>query len=501
MRPILLFLFVALLAIVVLQNLTPSVALTFLGMQTVALPLAVWLLGAVLAGAMTTVLVATLIRFLGKGRSSPRRKAHRPSRRPSDPQGEPWTPPPWTGGWTKPLDPEPVDRAGNAPPPQDATWAAAEDDWEHPRSSNEWDDWEDAPRASTASSRTVIQDAPYREISPPIEPELADRERLYETAESAYQYRPYEADAAAESAYQYRPYEAYEVIEEPLASDDSASYRYRPYLDEEPEEEREIWDDWEEDPPAQPASSPAPEAPPAEPRRPIVEINREPETGYRAGTVYSYSYRRAEPDTPTDHINAPPDESPKASPQGSADAGSPDAGSTSPVSVDLGLADAATPGPPSFTGINSDDSPADSSPDLPPDSPSADSAKARSIYEADFRVIAPPSYPDDGPSDPVEVEGEEDWDEDDDSQRNRFANRPSNPYAKASSSEGGDPWDDENWGDGVDEPAVRRGSLDREIWDDWDDDEEERDQDGGSPRSRSGGSGRSPEGNPPLRLG
>ncbi|HIK42467.1 MAG TPA: DUF1049 domain-containing protein, partial [Thermoleptolyngbya sp. M55_K2018_002] len=85
MRPILLFLFIALLAIVVLQNLSPSVALTFLGMQTVALPLAVWLVGAVLAGAITTILVATLIRFLANGRfakrslqESPRRKARRP---------------------------------------------------------------------------------------------------------------------------------------------------------------------------------------------------------------------------------------------------------------------------------------------------------------------------------------------------------------------------------------------------------------------------------------
>ena len=498
MRPILLFLFIALLAIVVLQNLSPSVALTFLGMQTVALPLAVWLLGAVLAGAITTVLVATLIRFLAKGRFAkrslrelPRRKARRPSRRPSDTQGEPWTPPPWTGGWTKPLDPEPVDRAGGASRPSESAWAAAEDDWENPRPANEWDDWEDAPpRASAGGSRTVIQDVPYREISPSIEPEPAYRERPYETAESAYE--------SAEAAYQYRPYE---VVEEPLDSDDSSSYPYRPYLDEEPEEEREIWDDWEEEPPAKPASSPAPEEPPAEPRRPIVEINREPETGYRAGTVYSYSYRRAEPDTPSDNIKAPPDESPKGSSPASSEASSPYAGSTSSTSAGLGLTDATSPGPTRFTGTNSDDSPADSS----PDSPSPDSAQARSIYEADFRVIAPPSNPDDAPRAPVAAAGkadEEDWDEGGDSQRESASHHPPlEPYGSSNSSDVGEVWDDESWSDGADEPAVRQGSLDREIWDDWDDDEDELESDGEDHRPGSGGSGRSPEGNPPLRLG
>ncbi|MFQ3627552.1 MAG: hypothetical protein SNJ57_13875 [Cyanobacteriota bacterium] len=493
MRPILLFLFIALLAIVVLQNLSPVVALTFLGMQTVALPLAVWLLGAVLAGAITTVLVATLIRFLAKGRS-PRRKARRPSRRPSGTQGEPWTPPPWTGGWTKPLDPEPVDRAGSASRPSESAWAAAEDDWENPRSGNDWDDWDDAPpRTSAAGSRTVIQDVPYREISPPIEPEPAYQERPYEAAEAAYPYRPYEAEAA-ESAYQYRPYD---VVEEP-SEPNSSGYQYRPYLDEEPEEEREIWDDWEEEPPAKPAPPSPPEEPPAEPRRPIVEINREPETGYRAGTVYSFSYRRAEPDTPTDNIKAPPDQSPQSSLQDSSDAASPGSGlpslgATGSDSANSGWADSTTTEPTSFAA----DSPADSPTNSLNDAPRADSAKARSIYEAEFRVIAPPSDPNDEPSAPVEAdgeaEGEEAWDEDGD--------RPLDSYGSSNRSDGGEVWDDESWGDVADEPAVRRGSLDREIWDDWDDDEEERDQDGDDPRSRAGGSGRSPEGNPPLRLG
>lgn len=466
MRPILLFLFIALLAIVVLQNLSPSVALTFLGMQTVALPLAVWLVGAVVAGAITTVLVATLIRFLAKGRS-PRRKARRPSRRPSGTQGEPWTPPPWTGGWTKPLDPEPVDRAGNAPRPPESAWAAAEDDWETPRPGNEWDDWEDAsPRASTIGSRTVIQDVPYREISPPIEPEPTYRDRPYEAAESAYQYRPYEAEAAAEAAYQYRPYE---VVEEPPESDHSSGYQYRPYLDEEPEEEREVWDDWEEEPPAKPAS-PSPEEPSIEPRRPIVEINREPETGYRAGTVYSYSYRRAEPDTPTDNIKAPPDELPKSA----AGEASSDAPAASSVST-------------------STDRPADSATIDSPDSLSKESTKPDSIYEADFRVVAPPSYPEEEPIAPVEAEDEDDWEEDGN-------HRPIDAYSRSNGGDRSEVWDDEGWGDEADEPAARQGTLDREIWDDWDDEDEEN-HNGENPPPRAGGSGRSPEGNPPLRLG
>lgn len=490
MRPILLFLFIALLAIVVLQNLSPSVALTFLGMQTVALPLAVWLVGAVLAGAITTVLVATLIRFLAKGRS-PRRMARRPSRRKPSGQGEPWTPPPWTGGWTKPLDPEPVDRAGGTSRPSESAWAAAEDDWENPRPANEWDDWDDAPpRASAAGSRTVIQDVPYREISPPIEPEPVYQERPYEAAESSYQYRPYD------------------VVEESPEPGYASDYQYRPYLDEEPEpeEEREIWDDWEEEPPAKPAQPSPPEEPPAEPRRPIVEINREPETGYRAGTVYSFSYRRAEPDTPTDNIKAPPDESPKSSSEGSSDAGSPDSGApgsgaTGSNSAGSGLADSTTTEPTSFAADSPAVSSADSPIDLPDDSSSRDSAKARSIYEADFRVIAPPSYPDEEPIAPMEADDEEAWEEERD--------RPLDPDSSDDrGNNSGEVWDDESWGDVADEPAARRGPLNREIWDDWDDEDEPND--GGDscedrfanrPDAGSGGSGRSPEGNPPLRLG
>lgn len=54
-------LIVAALVILAWQNLTPALALNFVGFQSVALPLGVWLVAAIALGALTTILVASLV--------------------------------------------------------------------------------------------------------------------------------------------------------------------------------------------------------------------------------------------------------------------------------------------------------------------------------------------------------------------------------------------------------------------------------------------------------
>ncbi|MEL6224127.1 MAG: hypothetical protein AAFR31_15950 [Cyanobacteria bacterium J06627_8] len=60
---LLLILLVASLVIFILGNMTPVVPLVILGTQTQAFPLAIWLLGAIAAGALTTLLIAGLIQI------------------------------------------------------------------------------------------------------------------------------------------------------------------------------------------------------------------------------------------------------------------------------------------------------------------------------------------------------------------------------------------------------------------------------------------------------
>jgi hypothetical protein len=93
----------------------------------------------------------------------------------------------------------------------------------------------------------------------------------------------------------------------PEPSDAEPSYPEPPYSEPEyAEPEREVWDDWEEEPANREDDRPI--APP-EPQRPIVEVQQEPKTRYRSGTVYSYSYRDDEPSpSPTDSGNVSRDD-------------------------------------------------------------------------------------------------------------------------------------------------------------------------------------------------
>ena len=138
----LLILIVPLVAIALLawQNFTPAVPLRFLGLQTGAYPLAVWLVGAIALGALSAVFLNELM-GLGGSSSSKRRSPSRYGRRiPYDPAtaaaSEPRTAPPPR------REPEP------RPEPQaDGEWS----EWTNLRSPSQWEDW---------SGRTAPSDRP-----------------------------------------------------------------------------------------------------------------------------------------------------------------------------------------------------------------------------------------------------------------------------------------------------------------------------------------------------
>jgi hypothetical protein len=219
-----------------LQNWLPVLPLVILGVQTQALPLAVWMVGAIAAGAMTTLVIAGLFRLSTV--TAPARR--RPGKRVTASAPNPPFTPPWNPAW-EPQDRSPAAASSSYTPSSRAS--NPDDDWErNPNRLEEWEDWDgyqepiapppQSPPPSTAySSRTVIQE----DIPPPV----ASMEEVEEV------------------------------------------------------EEKEEWEDWEgyEDEDGAVDEDRSPHDAPVAPPRPIREVQPEPKTRYQAGSVYSYGYR------------------------------------------------------------------------------------------------------------------------------------------------------------------------------------------------------------------
>jgi hypothetical protein len=115
----------AALTILAVQNTSPVIALVVLGQRTMALPLAVWLLGAIAIGTLTTLLLYGLSNLAS------------PPRRPYRPMGQ------------RLSSPEP----GADPPSRDGPSAATErpsssvyeSDWESFQAPEQWADWGQRP--------------------------------------------------------------------------------------------------------------------------------------------------------------------------------------------------------------------------------------------------------------------------------------------------------------------------------------------------------------------
>ncbi|MBD1913039.1 MULTISPECIES: hypothetical protein [unclassified Leptolyngbya] len=255
-RVVLLLAVVGVLVLFFLQNSSVVLPLTILGMKTVELPVAVWVLGAIAAGAITALLTGAVVQ-LGGNRRSRRRSSGRNNR--SGASGTPWTPPPWTGQGAEPQD---TPRNGSR------RSRSEDDDWGASSSGDDWDDWargEDSPRTT---------------VRPPTTPPIRDAEFRPLNVETVYPEPDYEPSYS----------NSYDNTYTSSYSDYRAS---APDYYEEPEE-GEVWDDWEEEPvrPVPPPPPPPPEDVP--PARDIVEIRRDPQSTERTGTIYSFSYRTEE---------------------------------------------------------------------------------------------------------------------------------------------------------------------------------------------------------------
>lgn len=161
------------LIILLVQNLSPSLPLVFLGMWTQSLPLALWILFSIIAGMITSVIIISLMRFTTylnlQEQPIPASKSI-----PTSSRVKPNTPP------------------STSPPPPVSQFDDEFDDWETNRNEDNWNDednLESVPEASPPGSRPssvysyssqspkntavgkteTIYDADYRVIIPPYE--------------------------------------------------------------------------------------------------------------------------------------------------------------------------------------------------------------------------------------------------------------------------------------------------------------------------------------------
>lgn len=159
------------LGVFLVQNLTPAVALVFLGIQTPALPLSWWVLGAIAAGAATTLIIRVLFDFVGFMRGpSLRASATTGTRRTgeSDRASNPASGSRFGGTRTNPRQTQTRDddaawqdwsgyeasaaRQPEPPPPPRATSSSDADDWEQPFS-EDWEEPVSQPRPAAEKGR------------------------------------------------------------------------------------------------------------------------------------------------------------------------------------------------------------------------------------------------------------------------------------------------------------------------------------------------------------
>lgn len=232
MKLILLLLLMATLAIVVLFNLTP-VPLVILGIQFPALPLGLWFVGAIVAGALTTLLISGLFNLSRP--VVPAARASRTNRYGNSSFGSNTPRSPWAGR-PAPDQRESV-QSGAASSGQAGYRAARADDWGAPPSES-WDNWGATP------------------------------------PQPDYRYQPQTEIRDTEDEV-WANWDGYEDLERNRREDDFEEFDD---LDENQQQDRS------------PRVSP--------PRRTEFESKQEPVDRRQSGSVYSYSYRKPEEDSP-----------------------------------------------------------------------------------------------------------------------------------------------------------------------------------------------------------
>lgn len=271
------------------QNWSPVLPLVFLGAKTQALPLAIWILLSVAAGAVTSLFITGLFKLANyfTRSSSSRRKAPPPPRSSAQRQVR------YAAASRPATKPDPGSTPSNPANDWISDSTTNDDDWgfeedtdktrsNSPNDVTKTNDFSSAPKSnyqadsysysyqepsnSGVGKTESVYDADYRVIKPPYsQPDTAENDE--------------DGGFSAQSS---------------AAPNTAASRSSKPDIDSTPSNGTDDWDsdsnnddwDFEEDSKETPFSSDTV-------RNPNYEVNNEPKSGYRAGSVYSYSYREA----------------------------------------------------------------------------------------------------------------------------------------------------------------------------------------------------------------
>lgn len=360
-RLVVVLLTLATVLLLVLQNLTPALPLVFLGSRSVALPVGVWLFGAIGLGALTTLGLTVLLKLSRGGGSGRRRYQYEPQpfyepAEPTSPSSAPRSSPASDPDRQTRYGTTPADRAAAAT--TDSSWQS----WADLQAPARWDSWE--------SDRRAPDPMPYPDPGsygdPNGDPAAAAYDESPTARRSAFSWFGRRDSGASDQRVQ----DSLQAITDDWGDLERRSYRAPGVspVDESLEEITEGWDDID----AAPATKQV----------------------YEDGSIYSYSYRDRTSDGSTDRIYAPPDSDSDASyPESSYD-------------------NAARPGQERPDGYPND---RDYPNDLNEDDLDEESPMEEGVVDADYRVIIPPyNPPSDDASSPPPLEDDDDWEEADD---------------------------------------------------------------------------------------
>lgn len=262
--------------LLLVQNLAPALPLVFLGSRSVALPVGVWLFGAISLGAVTTLGLTALLKSAGGGGNNRRRYQYEPQ-----PFYEPASPDPPGASTERSSNVDRQTRYGTAPEDfiaSSATAAATTADgswqsWNDLQSPAHWESWE--------GNRRSPEPSPYQDSGPYAAPEFYPEPSGYT-----------EPPAANRSTFGW--FGRRNTGEQEQQVQDSL------------QEITEDWGDLERRSYAPPGGSPVDES--------LEEITEgwddiEPvgKQVYEGGSIYSYSYRDRADSGQADRIYAPPD--------------------------------------------------------------------------------------------------------------------------------------------------------------------------------------------------
>jgi uncharacterized integral membrane protein len=174
-RSIILFTLLGGLIIFLVQNLSPSLPLVFLGMRSKQLPLGLWILFSLTAGIITSLVITTLLKFTTFTNIQASQNKSTPTRQPSVKNAR------TSNNFTPSVNEDDDDFDDWENSDDDEEWdirdnyrTSSKTSRDQPRSSSVYSYSSQSPENTAVGKTEIIYDANYRVIIPPVEERIND---------------------------------------------------------------------------------------------------------------------------------------------------------------------------------------------------------------------------------------------------------------------------------------------------------------------------------------